>query len=70
MCAVSALTGQFQQMYPQPSQFPSFIYPDFSEIVRLLKTIDERLGLKDCQDAEKAKWMQALDERMKKLESQ
>lgn len=68
MCAVSMITGTFQQMYPQPNFFPPAIYPDFSEILKRLKAIDDKLGLADCQDAEKKKWMEAVDARMKALE--
>ena len=39
------------------------------EIMEKLKALDEKLGLADCEDAEKTKWMKEIEERLKGLES-
>lgn len=38
------------------------------EIMKKMKELDEKLGLKDCEDPKKAEWMKAIEERVKRVE--
>jgi hypothetical protein len=33
-----------------------------------MKELDEKLGLKDCEDPNKAEWMKEIENRVRKLE--
>lgn len=38
------------------------------EIMEKLNVLDQKLGLGDCEDEEKIKWMKSIEERLKALE--
>jgi hypothetical protein len=40
----------------------------FKEIMKKVDTLDKKLGLGECEDTEKTKWMKAIEERLKALE--
>src|SRR5690242_2287452 len=39
------------------------------EIMEKMKTLDEKLGLANCEDPNKAEWMKSIEERLKALEA-
>lgn len=61
MCAVSMITGHYQQQYPRYQDFPSFEWPNYAELVRKAKLYDELTGQKDCPDPLKQAWHDQLE---------
>lgn len=69
MCVVSMVVEGLQQQYPVPVQFwPPPTVLEVSDILKRLDAIDKKLGLRDCDDADKIVWRKQLDERVKALE--
>jgi hypothetical protein len=38
------------------------------DVMQKMKELDEKLGLKDCEDPNKAEWMKEIENRVRKLE--
>lgn len=69
ICLVSMVVDQYQKQWTQPfQQWQSRDVTDFSEVLRKLGKLDERLGAKDCVDAKKDELIKKLEERIKELE--
>ena len=81
MCAVSMISDHYNQPYQNP--MPAVLWPaavpptlpwtpdsfaDLKEILKRLDALDKKLGLAHCDDPKKAKWMKAIEKRLKKIE--
>ena len=71
---------QWQQPHALPAiQWPPALPPtlpwtreavdEFKEIIKRLDALDKKLGLEHCEDPKKAEWMQAIEARLKALET-
>jgi len=80
MCAVSMVYDRFGTGGPNP---PPYVWPqtlpstlpwtpdafaELKEIIKRLDALDKKLGLAECEDPKKAKWMATIEKRLKKLE--
>ncbi len=65
MCAVSMISGHYQGIYPDPRTMPSYVYPDFAELMRKAKLYDEMMKQPDCPDPAKADWQKKLEDYMR-----
>lgn len=54
--------------FPQDTWTPS-LWAEFQNLLTKMREIDERLGLKDCEDAAKASWMADIEKRLSALEA-
>lgn len=71
MCFVSVLTTNVQHQIQQPVKYwPYQQATEFSEIIKRLDALDQKLGLRDCHDVEKAAFIKALSDRIAELEQQ
>ena len=78
MCAVSMVYKHYGQRATQPLQWPPAlpqtlpwtpeVFNELKEVIRRLDEIDKKLGLEHCEDPKKAKWIKAIEKRLKKLE--
>lgn len=66
MCTVSMIYDAAKQIPMQQWTQPAFY--DFTQIVEMLKELDRKLGMKDCEDPAKAAWMRSVEERLRQLE--
>lgn len=66
MCMVSMILDTARQVPMQ--QWTPPLWADLREVIRRLDEIDRKLGQPDCHDPEKAKWMQTVERRLKRLE--
>jgi hypothetical protein len=79
MCAVSMVSQHYgdqqewQKPFPWPTTVPNTLpwnndsYKLLQEIMIKMKEMDEKLGLKDCEDPKKAEWMKSIEDRLTKL---
>lgn len=68
MCLVSLVVhGAANQLPPLP-QWNLQQVTDMQRVVRLLESIDKKLGAKDCVDETKESFLAELDKRVKALE--
>lgn len=71
MCFVSVMSqglGQQGSVFGQLQNWPDPQVQKLSQVVELLQSIDEKLGLRECKDDEKEKFLRELDTRMKQIE--
>lgn len=68
MCVVSMMIDSAGAQWPPIRQWPYQEAQDFSEIIRKLSEMDEKLGAKDCYDPKKEKFLQELADRITELE--
>lgn len=71
MCFVSNISdGYYGQIPFVPLQnWPPQQVIDLSEVIRRLDDIDKKLGLRDCMDDQKQKFMDELNIRLTKIEN-
>jgi hypothetical protein len=67
MCAVSVVLDYGRENIP-PYQWTRPAFDEFKEVIRRLEALDEKLDQPDCEDPEKAKWMEEVERRLKALE--
>lgn len=70
MCAISVVIDAAMTQFPPVNQWPLPQVTDMTEVVRLLKAIDDKLGTKDCVDAKKDAFLKELADRLAVLEAQ
>jgi len=68
----------YGQQPNQPFQWPPALPPtlpwtpelleELKKVMKRLDEIDKKLGLEHCEDPNKAKWMKAIEKRLKKVE--
>lgn len=56
MCAVSMVTQNYFDQYPNPYSFPLQQWPDYAELRRKAALYDQMTGQPDCPDPKKAAW--------------
>lgn len=69
MCSVSATYDYFRENV-QVKQWTPETWIQFQQIIERLDKLDALLNQKDCFDPEKAKWINEVEERLKKLEQE
>jgi hypothetical protein len=67
MCTVSAIMDYGQYRIPLQQWTPDS-WADFKEIIRRLDALDKKLDQPDCVDPAKQRWMQEVEERLRRLE--
>lgn len=81
MCAVSVIFDHYNQptnvpMQPVvwPNALPATLpwtpelFEELKKVIARLDDIDKKLGLEHCEDPKKAKWMKAVERRLRKME--
>ena len=80
MCVVSFVSdhfgtdGPFKQPFQWPPAAPATLpwtpdaFAELKKIMEMVKRLDEKLGLPDCEDPKKAEWMKAVEDRLIILE--
>ena len=81
MCAVSMVNDHYNHLatnVPQPWLWNQALPPslpwtnesfsDLKDILKRLEQLDKKLGLANCEDPKKARWMKAVEKRLKQLE--
>ena len=68
MCTVS-MVYDFARTIPQ-EQWTRPQFGEFQDLIRRLDEIDRKLGLADCADPEKAKFLESIEKRLKAIEDQ
>lgn len=66
MCVVSAVYDAAMQIPIQHWTQP--LFQDFTSLVRRIQELEDKLGVERCAREEKAKFLAAVEKRLKKLE--
>lgn len=66
MCAVSAIYDYGRNIVPQEAFEDAAFRENFLKLVREAKEFDKVTGQPDCEDSEKKKWWNAIEERHSK----
>lgn len=68
MCLVSVVTQGAIGQLPPLNKWPMQQVSEMREVIRLLESIDRKLGAKDCVDETKESFLAELDKRVSALE--
>lgn len=66
MCTTS-MAADFAGCLP-PNVWTSDTYSQFLQLMAKLQQIDAKLGLPNCEDQEKLKWMKSIEDRLANIE--
>lgn len=67
MCAMCVMMDYGRQRVPRDVWRPDS-WREFKDILRRIDRLDEQLGEPECHDPAKARWMDEIEERVRKLE--
>ena len=62
MCTVSAIYDYGRNM--DPNRWDKELYEEFKKLLEAAKQFDEKTGQPDCEDPEKAKWIQIVEQKV------
>jgi hypothetical protein len=68
MCLVSVVVGAVGNQLPPLTQWPMQQVSEMQKVIKLLESIDKKLGVKDCYDPTKEGFLAELAKRVEALE--
>jgi ribosome assembly protein YihI (activator of Der GTPase) len=70
MCVVSFVHDYGKEHFPQVNTWTLNEATDYVKVIRLLEALDKKFDQRECNDAEKQKFMDSVLERIKELQDE